>query len=61
MSKAQQIRDAINLLPVARQVSLPAEPNSVAMRVMIGEQAKKLGVSVKSWTKNNKVFIVRID
>jgi hypothetical protein len=61
MSKAQQIRDAINLLPVARQVSLPAEPNSVAMRVMIGEQAEKLGVSVKSWTKNNKVFIVRID
>jgi hypothetical protein len=61
MSKAQQIRDAINSLQIAKQVTLPAEPNSVAMRVMIGEQAQKLGVSVKSWTKNNKVFIVRID
>jgi len=61
MSKAQQIRDAINSLQIAKQVTLPAEPNSHAMRVMIGEQAQKLGVSVKSWTKNNKVFIVRID
>jgi hypothetical protein len=60
-NKSEVIRDAILSLPVAKQYALPAEPNSHAMRVLIGQQAAKLGIKVKTFSKGKMVFIVRIE
>jgi hypothetical protein len=61
MNKGETIRDAILSLPIAKQYAMPAEPSSQAMRVLIGQQAAKLGIKVKTFSKSGMVFIVRIE
>jgi hypothetical protein len=61
MNKGETIRDAMLSLPIAKQYALPADPNSQAMRVLIGQQAAKLGIKVKTFSKAGMVFIVRIE